>query len=454
MGWGETQAKGASAIFHALDSRGFDWMVLRNHQGLPEKNRSKDIDLGLRKSDFDRAEHVISQAALGAGFERVLVESFQYVRCLTFFGVFADVAQSLKVDLLDGFTFRGAQIFEFETLWSRSRTENGVRIPHPTDDAVMLWMKPLLTGGIVKPGYLPDIEAAAVSDPQGFQNILRRAFGPKLSGMVWQLIEGGQSSDTVALQRTLRNAAWWSAARREPLQTLAQTGRHFAGEIIRRRKRNPASFMSVAGPDGVGKTTFIQAFSAVITDAQVKGRDSGVLGHFRPRILPNIRTLLTGRQEQLDDTHDPHSAKPANTASSVLRLTYYWFDYVVGYWLHLRRRAIRGGVVIFDRYFFDIIVDPRRSRLSLPKWVTRLYLAATPKPDFVLVLQADPALIHARKPELPENEIARQIKAYQNLAARDPDRFLLVDATEPPSLLAQRAVNEILTRAYQKLTKA
>ena len=106
-------------------------------------------------------------------------------------------------------------------------------------------------------------------------------------------------------------------------------------------------------------------------------------------MLPNINKLLTGKSEVISEFNNPHSAKPASMPSSFLRITYYWMDYLLGYWINLRGQIIKGRTIIFDRYFYDFIVDPRRSRLSLPGWIVGLYLTLTPKPDLIFFLDAN-----------------------------------------------------------------
>jgi thymidylate kinase len=451
MSWTETQAAALGAAFASLDAEGIDWLILRNHQGLPEVNRSKDVDLGLEKADFRRAERAISRAVRTAGFSRLLVEDFQYARCLTFFSTATSDPQSIKIDLLDGFVFRGAQLFHFRQLYANARRAGQFAIPSAVDDAAMLWVKPLLTGGIVKPKYLDEIEGAARDDPAGFRAVLDGILTTDWAQRAWSRIEAGDIEGTVPLQAGLRRSAWRQAFARAPFATLRDAAHHVISEIARRIRRNPATLFSVMGPDGVGKTTFIDRFSTGLAELQVKELDTIQVQHFRPHLIPNINELLTGNPEVISEFNNPHSAAPASMPSSLLRITYYWVDYVLGYWLRLRKRIISGRTIVFDRYFYDFIVDPRRSRLSLPAWVPRLYLALTPKPDLVFFLDAEASEIYARKQELQPDEIARQLDAYRMLAEREPDRFVRLDAGQPPEKIVRDALNSLIERSFARI---
>ena len=448
MRWTKTHSAALSSVFAALDAEGIDWLVLRNHQGLPEVNRSKDIDLGLEKVDFGRAEKAICDAIRGAGFDRVQVEDFQYVRCLTFFRTAGKTPHSIKIDLLDGFVFRGAQVFNFRQLYKDARRDGMFAIPSVVDDAVMLWCKPLITGGIVKPRYLAEIECAARDDPKRFRAVLQRILSPAWAERVWSKIEADDIEGTIAMQTGLRKSVWWWAFRHNPRTTLRNTIHHIIAELARRSRRNPATLFAVVGPDGVGKTTFIKCFSEKLIELQVKDQGAIQVQHFRPHMLPNINKLLTGKSEVVSEFNNPHSAKPASTPSSLLRLTYYWMDYFFGYWLKMRGRLIKGRTIIFDRYFYDFIVDPRRSRLSLPGWVPRFYLALTPEPDLVFFLDANADQVFARKQELQPFEIERQLVAYRELVARYPSRFVRLDASQSPQEIVDAALREVVSRLY------
>jgi len=448
MSWTQIHAIALTNVLDALDLSGIKWLVLRNHEGLPESNRSKDVDLCLSRRDFRYAEMMITEAVRAAGFTRIIVQDFQYVRCLTYFGTQYGSPQSIKIDLLDGFVFRGAQIFEINQLYAGSRREGRFAIPSTTEDAVMLWLKPLLTGGIVKNKYIKDINDVISRDPIGFQLVLNKIFTPEWSKKVWSNIKDGNLYDTLPLQTNLRKSAWIRAFKHRPLTTLRHTGHHFISEILRRQRRIPGTFFAVLGPDGVGKSTFIEKFAEGISNLHVIDQCETQIMHFRPHLIPNIQQLFTGKPEVVANFNDPHRADQVNTLSSFLRIIYYWFDYVFGYLFKIHRSLFRGIPVLLDRYFYDFIVDPRRSRLKLPQFVAELLLFVTPKPEIVFVLDADVAKIYLRKQELPPYEIKRQLNAYRLLAKRDPDRFAILDANQTPNDIVSQALRVVIERSF------
>ena len=81
-----------------------------------------------------------------------------------------------------------------------------------------------------------------------------------------------------------------------------------------------------------------------------------------------------------------------------------------------RRR--RRSLVVFDRHFLDYLVDPERSRVRRGTWAARVLAAFLPRPRLTVVCTGDPEEIHARKRELPLEEVRRQVAEYEALARR------------------------------------
>ena len=193
---------------------------------------------------------------------------------------------------------------------------------------------------------------------------------------------------------------------------------------VRRRRR----YICIVGPDGTGKST-LAARLADELDGPTLHR------HWRPGGIPSLRRLA-GRGESGVIT-EPHAADVHGTAKAAVRTLYYAGDFIIGhatvFWPVLRT----GGFVILERGFEDMVVDP--TRYSLPSGrLPALLLPLIPRPDCTIVLQGDPALIHRRKPELPETEIARQCEVWRVRSDRRA-RTLVLDVAASPEELAAAA---------------
>ena len=131
-------------------------------------------------------------------------------------------------------------------------------------------------------------------------------------------------------------------------------------------------------------------------------------------------------------------------------MTYYWLDYVVGMPLILRKSAQFDNITVFDRYIYDFLVDPRRSRISLPHWLRRLFTRLVKQPQITFVLDADVDTIYSRKQELSKEEIDRQLGEFRKLKKFGKNVFIL-NATQAPEKIAEDAIQIIIDKFTHKL---
>ena len=190
----------------------------------------------------------------------------------------------------------------------------------------------------------------------------------------------------------------------------------------------------VAGPDGSGKTTVADRLQELAEDAGTQVERA----HWRPGVV-------LGRPGDGSPVTEPHAQPPrsglASTAKLLLATVDVWLAFL-GPW----RRARRDGLVIWERGWHDQIVDPARYRLQ-PEVVERLAWMRhlIPRSDAVLLVQGDPDAIHARKPELPAQEIKEQVTRWAQLANAAGRHVVHVDTVQSgPSEAASQAMSGLV----------
>lgn len=171
------------------------------------------------------------------------------------------------------------------------------------------------------------------------------------------------------------------------------------------RTARPGRWVAVLGPDGSGKSTLLDRIER---DLSPRFR-STLRFHLRPH---------SGRRQPGRPTTDPHGRPPRGRLVSVAKLAYWWVDYWIGYLTEIRPALRDRGLVLFDRYFDDLLVDPRRYRYGGPAAVARLVARSIPRPDTLLVLDVPVDVLRRRKREVAPEESARQRSAYRRLAER------------------------------------
>lgn len=177
-------------------------------------------------------------------------------------------------------------------------------------------------------------------------------------------------------------------------------------------------FIAFLGCDGSGKSAVIQGVAA---ELRADGHQV-MIGHWRPKPFASP----TGSAPSAAD--DPHGQAPRGFASSILKLGWLWLNWWAAWFLHLRRES-RSGVVLFDRYHGDLLVDPKRYRYGGPMWLARLVSRLMPQPDLVIFLDAPPDVLLSRKQEVGRSALESARRDYLDFCD-DNSRCRIIDASQ------------------------
>ncbi len=181
-------------------------------------------------------------------------------------------------------------------------------------------------------------------------------------------------------------------------------------------KHRQGLWVAVFGPDGAGKSAAIERLTQELA---LSFRDIERF-HFRPM-------FQRGWQDSPPVTK-PHGKSPRGFLLSILKLLYWLADYWHGYVAVVGPALHNSSLILCDRYFHDVLVDPVRYRLpaaalGFARFVARL----VPAPDLYILLDVPAELLQQRKPEVSCEESLRQRLAYLRMFQSMPNAFV-VDA--------------------------
>ncbi|MCW5605920.1 MAG: hypothetical protein KIT18_15370, partial [Burkholderiales bacterium] len=233
------------------------------------------------------------------------------------------------------------------------------------------------------------------------------------------------------LKRSLHRAAPLS------LRGLLGEVRRWAGRVLR-----PTGLVIVVlGPDGCGKSSVIEHMLGELAPVFRRSR----YFHLRPRVCVDggvVPMVVT----------QPHALPARGTLASLAKLAYFLFDYFSGWLLRVWPSAIRSTLVVFDRYYHDLLVDPLRFRYGGPVPAARWLASCIPSPDMWLLLDAPADVLQTRKSEVSADESERQRRAYLRLVNRRWNATV-IDASRGIAQVCAEAEDAVLRFLEQRIER-
>lgn len=456
--WDERHGKILVEFLKTLDDSGIKYFILRGYVGLPNKNPSKDVDIMIENGMESQAASLLKQAYRNNHLTNLHMDCFGHIHC--YVGMDVSSKLSIHIDLVDGYVSKGFEVFTFDELYQHVVPYNGMNVLDDLMNGIMLVVYKIFGyhHAKLKPAYQADIFKAQQQSPEAFRSVLIRIAGEELGSKICNLIAQKDFDTVVALESEFTKALKKYTFKARPLNTIRYSVEFLwqkINRIIFNYKKYAKTFAVIA-PDGTGKTTFLDALLDELNFYYVNNTEDNRFHvyHFRPSILPNLGAVgeKAGVMKQDTDFTNPHRSKPANPLSSLIRISYYTLDYIIGWQKCVRNDVHYDRYTIFDRYCYDFIVDPRRTKLNLPESVRKFFVRLIPQPRIVFCLNARPEVVYARKQELSLEEIKRQSELYKKVAESDKNRFVMIDAEQTPEKMANQAVEVILNKYTEKLS--
>jgi thymidylate kinase len=199
---------------------------------------------------------------------------------------------------------------------------------------------------------------------------------------------------------------------------------------MRSKKSNKLKIV-ILGPDGAGKSSVIHGLIRRFDQA---GRVV-TMRYLKPDLVFSHRGEATVNAV-------PHG-KPSRSALSSLAKILVW---LMEEWYANLIWDKKGTLLICDRYYHDLLVDPKRYRYGGPAWAAKLVGKLMPQPKLWILLDASAEVLQARKQEVTIDETARQRYAYSDFV-RKQRKYVIVDASQSLGRViadTQKAITENL----------
>ncbi len=407
------------AALGALDRTDVPYCVTHGYTGLPERV-GPDVDAVATAAALAGPA---PRALAAAGGDATLVQWLDDRACWAVVagpGV-GGVPALVQLHFSPGFEPDGVTCYPaVDVLATRHRYNGFWAIEGATEFACTLANR--VTKESLQDRHTARLSALFARDPAGCERHVHRFWG---DGSARNVLDAARTGRWNVVQPMLPQLD------RELRRRCGRTGA--VGRWARRLARwaRPTSGLHVVflGPDGVGKSTVIDAVRESLRPAFLHYSYQT----FAPSLIPNPL-------QPKKDT--PHQLPPRGLAASWLKAAWWCVCYTAGYYASIRPTVARAGLVINHRYLPDAIVDPKRYRYSGPAWILKALWRVAPKPDLLFVLDAPAEVIQARKKEVAPAETARQRDGYRAVAAGLPNAHVV--STDRPLAEVVGEVNGVV----------
>jgi thymidylate kinase len=219
--------------------------------------------------------------------------------------------------------------------------------------------------------------------------------------------------------------------------TGVQQGRWWQRKLDQlRRWRKPAGLLiACLGPDGSGRTNVVEHLG------------SRPLAPFAQAHIMDLRPHIM-RPKPVD----PESRVPRGPLGTIAKLMMFVADYWLGYWLQIRPKLVASTMVVSNRYFDDILVDPSYYRIDRSRGLARWLLPWIPRPQLWLVFDVPSEVLQTRTREVAAEEAARLRSEYRKVLRRRED-VVVLDAGQPMEEVCAEAERAIVAQLARRTAR-
>jgi len=386
-------------VFELLDRKGVQWCVLHGYQSWPTRIGT-DVDLlmpaRMLPDELARLLHDNEQD-LGAKAVLWLNDGAQLVSLYS--KAAGEPPVTLQLHVSPNYSLAGRTFYTAEDILLSRVKRDSYWIPAPHVEFGCI-----LINRIIKQNLRPENEKRlseiAAQQPADCERETRRFFNAR---DVRPLMQAARLNDWSWVRRhisELSRGLISGPGARHSGGAVGATGRRIARWV-----KPPCGLHVVfLGPDGVGKSTVIEAVRRDLSPVFLQEKYLT----FAPGILP--------ARFEVPKPDGPHSLPPRSYPASLVKAAWWTMCYTAGYGVSIHSTLARAGLVVNHRYLPDAIVDPKRYRYSGPQWILKALWKFAPKPDLMFLLDAPVEVIQERKKEVPFEETKRQRDGYRAMA--------------------------------------
>lgn len=393
-------------LLQALDEEGLRWLIMRNYEDLPH-HVGHDVDILIHPKDVPRVDALMRRVVQRCGL--FLLRTYRGIEHDSFDVAPLDLVGRLmlRIDFQTEARHRGRFFIRADDLLAGRRRVADMWVPAPGMEAYALILHAALHKGELKTKYADRLAELDMMDPGSLERVTSEYLG---AAFARRLASVRTEPELLALRKELGRALDRHHPQNLWLRPWYRARSGF--QVIRFRLRPRGLFVVFIGPDGSGKTSTTDLLLEMLEGHRAFLPVHRVyLGSGKP-MLPTRKLIRqirrkTGRARSKEEVRD---VAPRRLRGAIHVLA----DEILRYWVQVWPRLSPHGIVIADRYAYDVLRVNNATVLS--PWFRRLATSIIPEPHITFFLEGDPEVVAARKQELTVPETIRQQVAYRELA--------------------------------------
>ncbi len=415
-------------LFRYLKKNHIDFALTNGYKDVAsEKDSEADIDMIFKKQDFKNIEVILQNFC--AHYDLKLVQVLHHdLWAKNIFLFNEETTTFLNLDIYAELSRGGIEFFIEEDIFKSLDAYENIPIVSTEKEFISYLSKKLDKGDLSEESfshlkYLYDKDSLCSKEIFNFfphhQALLDKAFV-------------NDDFETVANHRKDLNKA---------LNRLKSFRIHsFIFNQLRILKRiiYPTGMsVSFLGPDGSGKSTIIE--SVLNTRLPFRRKD---YFHLKPIHIKHSKITVHS---------DPHQYPMYSKVKSYIKIMFLIFQYNKGWINNIVPLIVRSSLVIFDRYFDDLLADHKRYRYGGSLRFIAFAKLVIPKPELFFILTAEPEIIYDRKKEVKITELELQIGEYEALV--DNKIFHKIDVNRTPAEITGEVITIMMNKLSERYSK-